>query len=278
MVVGSYIGGSMANNSYNPLDWNWSSGATWSNMGFGALIGGGATAAAMFAAPAIVGAMGIGAGGAVGGSITGGIGGMIGGFINGAGFTALSGESNLGKIMMGGVNGAAVGGVTGGITGGLFGGINAYKSGNNVWSGETIADGRNAFSFKNTPVVNNQGPALEQLPVNVGNVDVTQPGGYPPNDGFLGDPETKTLQPGDVVDRYGGIKPTSRFLSPEGVSIEQRSLPTNTNLNLYDKYKVMMPFSVKSGQALPWYGQPGLGIQYKTELPISQLVSGGYLK
>ena len=154
-VIGSYVGGAMANGTYNPLKWDWSSGHTWSNMGFGALIGGAGGAAAFFGGAALGGAMcsamGVGTGGAVGGAVMGFSGGMIGGFINGAGFTGLGG-GNFEEIMMGGFKGAAIGGGTGALAGGIFGGISAYRSGNNVWSGEAIAEGRNAFSFKNTPV------------------------------------------------------------------------------------------------------------------------------
>jgi hypothetical protein len=85
------------------------------------------------------------------------------------------------------------------------------------------------------------------------------------------------LQPGDVVDRYGGTYEKSQFLSPEGTPIDARSLPPNTNLNLYDKYQVLKPFSVQSGTVAPWFGQSGGGIQYQTSNPILQLKNEGYL-
>jgi hypothetical protein len=100
---------------------------------------------------------------------------------------------------------------------------------------------------------------------------------YPANDGFLGTPETKMLQSGDVVDRYGGTYEGSKYLSPEGTPIDARSLPPNSNLNLYDKYQVVKPFSVQSGAIAPWFGQPGGGIQYYTNTPILQLMNQGYL-
>ena len=81
----------------------------------------------------------------------GAIAGMIGGFINGAGFTALDG-GNFDDIMNGGIKGAAVGAGTGAIGGGIFGGVKSLIDGKNVWSGNDIAQGRSAFSFKNTPV------------------------------------------------------------------------------------------------------------------------------
>jgi hypothetical protein len=100
---------------------------------------------------------------------------------------------------------------------------------------------------------------------------------YPSNDGFLGTPETKNLQPGDVVDRYGGTSDYSRFLAPENTPIGQRSLPPKTNLDLYDRYQVVKPFPVQSGTVAPWFGQPGGGIQYNTQIPINTLIDRGYL-
>lgn len=39
----------------------------------------------------------------------------------------------------------------GGVTGGVIGGATAYFKGNNIWLGDPIANGRNAFSFNNAP-------------------------------------------------------------------------------------------------------------------------------
>ena len=89
------------------------------------------------------------------------------------GFTALGGGS-FQESMINGLRGSACGAVTGTAVGGIFGGAQSFFKGNNVWSGEAIAPGRNAFSFNNTPI---GGPALEPIPASVGNVDVTQPNG-----------------------------------------------------------------------------------------------------
>ena len=93
----------------------------------------------------------------MGGAVLGFAGGMAGGFVSSVGFTALGG-GNFQESLMGGVKGAAIGGAAGAVSGGLFGGTKAYLDGKNVWSGETIADGRGAFSFKNTPA---KGSALK---------------------------------------------------------------------------------------------------------------------
>jgi hypothetical protein len=85
------------------------------------------------------------------------------------------------------------------------------------------------------------------------------------------------LQPGEIVDRYGGTRDGSQFVSPEGISIEQRSLSPKTNLDLYDKYQVVKPFPVQSGIVAPWFGQPGGGIQYVIKPSINTLINQGYL-
>jgi len=179
VAIGAYIGGSMANHSYNPFNWDWSSGKTWKNMGLGGLIGGASAVAAVLAGPAIgvaiCSALGVSTtSGVVVGAISGLTGGVIGGFINGAGFTALGG-GNFQESMMGGLKGAVIGGGTGALAGGVFGGISAFKAGNNVWTGKDIAYDRNAFSFKNTPVIKVPAPELKPIPVSVGTVDVPQP-------------------------------------------------------------------------------------------------------
>jgi len=95
---------------------------------------------------------------------------MAGGFVSGVGFTALGG-GNVKESLIGGLKGAAIGGATGAIFGGVVGGAKAFLDGKNVWSGETIAEGRGAFSFKNTPIINKPAP-VEALPTSVGRVDV----------------------------------------------------------------------------------------------------------
>ena len=39
-VIGTYVGGSIANESYNPVKWNWESGKTWRYMFWGSVVGG----------------------------------------------------------------------------------------------------------------------------------------------------------------------------------------------------------------------------------------------
>jgi hypothetical protein len=98
---------------------------------------------------------------------------------------------------------------------------------------------------------------------------------YPPNEGFLGEPTTEYLRPGDIVDRYGTSG--GKYLSPTNTPVEMRYLPPNTNTNLYNQYKVVKPFPVQSGISAPAFGQPGMGTQYITPLPINSLIKRGII-
>ena len=124
------------------------------------------------------------------------------------------------------------------------------------------------------------------------------PGWYFPNDdGFLvihGEPVMfdDTLDVGEKVDLFGSGQ--GRFLAPAGTPYKNRAIPP-TNLNTfttdftfnYHKYRVTAQFTVSAGPIAPWFGQPGLGLQYFTgtttapNLPanprIPDLVGNGYL-
>jgi hypothetical protein len=116
---------------------------------------------------------------------------------------------------------------------------------------------------------------------------------YPENDGFVGTPTTTMLQPGKLVDRFGGQ--SGRFLSPTGTSFARRSVPPQS-LNTceyepgvrmpygYYRYKVEKEFEVLSGTTAPWFGQSGGGTQYKVASPnpperrnVAWLVKNRYL-
>ena len=101
--------------------------------------------------------------------------------------------------------------------------------------------------------------------------------GWPLNRGFLGTPETVTLQPGTLIDRYGMEGGT--FAAPVGTPFPMRSLPLDTLSQPYNVYEVVQPISdVKSGLTAPWFGQPGLGIQYELSNPIEELINSGQLR
>ncbi|WP_329109916.1 TNT domain-containing protein [Micromonospora sp. NBC_01699] len=120
---------------------------------------------------------------------------------------------------------------------------------------------------------------------------------YPPADGFLvvdGQPVrlAQTLWAGSRVDRFG--YPGGGYLAPARTLFLQRALPPQ-NLNTpsgtpasnYHLYCVLRAFRVDSGPIAPWFGQLGLGLQYKLEsrhlpkapspLSVAWLLDNGYL-
>ncbi|MFJ4674485.1 TNT domain-containing protein [Kitasatospora sp. NPDC088783] len=120
---------------------------------------------------------------------------------------------------------------------------------------------------------------------------------YPPSDGYLLLPDgtpiegETTLRPGQAVDRYGSEY--GAFLAPEGLPYANRSIPPSSldgspaaGCNYHD-YRVLKPFEVHSGPIAPWFGQPGLGLQYQLDgalvpgapsrLNMAWLVANGYL-
>ena len=93
----------------------------------------------------------------------------------------------------------------------------------------------------------------------------------PPNNGFEGTPESVLLPPGLRVDRYG--LPAGRYVSPEGTPISARSLAPGVAENSpYHLYEIMVPVPAESGIAVPWFGQPGRGIQYRLPYSVQELL------
>ncbi|KDN82076.1 TNT domain-containing protein [Kitasatospora cheerisanensis] len=120
---------------------------------------------------------------------------------------------------------------------------------------------------------------------------------YPPSDGYLLLPDgtplayDTTLRPGQQIDRYGSEY--GSFLAPEGLPYAARSIPPSSldgnpaaGCNYHD-YRVLKAFAVHSGPIAPWFGQPGLGLQYQLDaslvpgapsrINVGWLVDNGYL-
>ncbi len=75
--------------------------------------------------------------------------------------------------------------------------------------------------------------------------------------------------------------PTGRFVSPEGVPIEDRALAPGTDLADYHAYEVVDRLTVEVGAVRPWFGQPGWGIggvQYRLPCSVGQLCDAGVLR
>ena len=110
---------------------------------------------------------------------------------------------------------------------------------------------------------------------------------YPDHNGFVlknGKPvkHSVTLHKGQLVDLFGSG--FGNFLAPAGTPYAKRAIPPS-NLSTFVKdipynyhlYRVSKPFTVDAGPIRPWFGQPGLGLQYLTKSPVSDLVTAKYL-
>ena len=159
------------------------------------------------------------------------------------------------------------------VVGGIFGTFEALANGTDPWKGMLKGAGMGTMTGTISGIGNGV-ISSHQNQVNFLNGKKI----YPKNDGFQGTPQTLELQPGQVVDRYGGTGLKSDFLAPEGTSIGERSLHPNTNFGIYERYVVEKPISVQAGQTAPFYGQPGMGIQYQTPQPIQTLTNEGFLR
>jgi hypothetical protein len=122
-------------------------------------------------------------------------------------------------------------------------------------------------------------PALEKL-----FTDEKINGGWPPNRGFVSI-RTETLKAGVEIDRYGGYTADGQFhdkgnfVSPMGASFGSRALPPSAKNKPYTKYVVKKDIpNVKAGEAIPWFGEPGMGIQYELPENIDDLLKGGYIE
>jgi hypothetical protein len=111
-------------------------------------------------------------------------------------------------------------------------------------------------------------------------------GGWPPNRVAISS-QTTILKPGQKIDRYGGFvdhntdefKDFGTFTAKAGEPFENRALPVDTLNKPYRQYEVLKPIpEVQVGEAIPWFGQTGKGLQYELTLSIDDLISKGYLK
>ncbi len=100
-------------------------------------------------------------------------------------------------------------------------------------------------------------------------------GEYPPADGFIS-VEMVTLEDDARVDRYGSLWGT--FVAPTGTPFGERALPASSRERIYYKFEVIQDIdSVLKGKAIPWFGMPGEGIQYKMPKSMRDLVAGKYI-
>ncbi|ASS48328.1 MAG: hypothetical protein A3D31_08815 [Candidatus Fluviicola riflensis] len=100
-------------------------------------------------------------------------------------------------------------------------------------------------------------------------------GGYPPASGFVSVSIVK-LKPNTKLDRYGSLWGT--FVAPQGASFGSRALPQSSKNSIYYQFKVLKEIpNVKAGKAIPWFGEPGMGMQYQFNDKINTLITNKYL-
>ncbi|QMU78290.1 TNT domain-containing protein [Streptacidiphilus sp. PB12-B1b] len=93
----------------------------------------------------------------------------------------------------------------------------------------------------------------------------------------------RTLRSGQLVDLFGSGR--GNFLAPAGTPYAKRAIPPS-NLEAHDAaypvsyhlHRVITPFTVEAGPIRPWFGQPGLGLQYMTSTRIPDLVASKLLQ
>jgi hypothetical protein len=114
---------------------------------------------------------------------------------------------------------------------------------------------------------------------------------YPFSDGFANDTAGSpihghmTLRPGTQVDRFGSAQ--GNFVASVGSPYSQRALPpANLDFDMddpsqvpynYHVYEVEKAVVVIGGPVAPWFGQPGLGMQFLLPKSIEALIRDGVL-
>ena len=100
---------------------------------------------------------------------------------------------------------------------------------------------------------------------------------WPDDDGFLGGVSVdEVLSQGTLIDRYG--LDTGKFTSPINTPMEMRAIDPMARTRPYKVFEVVEPITVKSGEIVPWFDEPGGGIQYKMPKTIEELLDDGVIR
>lgn len=87
-----------------------------------------------------------------------------------------------------------------------------------------------------------------------------------------------TLEPGDVLGRYGEIGDASNYVTKPGADPSSLSLPPTTDPTIYQEFEVVkeIPETIQS-EIAAWVDSEGGGLQYELPLPIKELIEQGYI-
>jgi len=113
--------------------------------------------------------------------------------------------------------------------------------------------------------------------------------GWPPNSGAISLKIVK-LDSGVLIDRYGGyyvvdsvhhdsiFHDRGKFVCFKGVPFPKRALPLSALKSPYRLYRIVKTIAnIKRGGIIPWFNEPGLGIQFEMPINIDELKQGGYI-
>ena len=90
-----------------------------------------------------------------------------------------------------------------------------------------------------------------------------------------------SLQVGQIIDRISDKEPnedTGVYFSVPGVTWEARAMSPDSSKRKLRTYTVKKVIEVSSGIAKPAFGQPGLGIQFVTQVPLADLIRDEFLE
>lgn len=105
-----------------------------------------------------------------------------------------------------------------------------------------------------------------------------------PDPNARGPIENVTIQPGEYLDRFGFpggtfVSPAKSSLRAENLAFETRALPSYKQDDPYNVYEVLKPIdNAPRSKVLPWFGQPGQGVQYDLPNSVKWYIENGYLK
>jgi Tuberculosis necrotizing toxin len=107
---------------------------------------------------------------------------------------------------------------------------------------------------------------------------------YPSGNGAVPGTEFQTTLPvGTRLDRFGSISNNTDFLAPAGTPFGQRALPATAEAQPLVQLEVVRPLPVQQSNVMPWFNQPGMGVQFQTTTgstgyTVRQLIEQGYLR
>lgn len=247
--------------------------------GVGAVAGG-------LASVAVLG-MGIASVGVISGMAAGAVAGFVGGVVTGIGNNVFFDDDFSFKDI-------AIGTVTACVLGGVSGGIAAKIQGRNIWTGE----------LKNATI----SPQVGNLPENIAeekmlvdpSTETTQEHsvtvdikdnleihpkdyGFPPNNGALTEEKDVVLKKGTIIQRTipegykSGIGDKGSFATRVGTPQEMLSLRP-AKYQVPNFYELQVDVTVRQSIVMPWYGEPGMGTQYRFYNTISEMVKNDWIR